>query len=232
VVRHAEVVEWKQPVPVAPSATGQPGLPEPMPTTPTAKSKDPALALPLAGWWRRFGSGIMDTVISWVLTIAMMAIVNPDFLPRWWSAYMAYSQEIQQGLLTGQITMPSTAFQAATSTLMLTAGAVTAVYCIVFLGTWGATLGHRLAGIKVVRAPLPPSLAAAGTGEFTEEKPGWLRAVSKGLGWALFSTGGGVFSLVQIVNVLLPLWHRRKQSVTDLFASTLIIRNLPTKKDA
>jgi uncharacterized RDD family membrane protein YckC len=67
-------------------------------------------------------------------------------------------------------------------------------------------------------------VALAGYPRFVEEKPGWLRSISKGLGWALFSTGTSWFALVQVINVFMPLFHPRKQSVTDLFASTLLVR--------
>jgi len=215
VVRHAEIIELKNPEP-----------------QPMVKAKDPALDLPLAGWWRRFGSGVADTIIAWGLTIAMLAIATPDFLSRWWSLYMDYSVQVQQSLMNGQLAAPGNMLLNANSYFLLVLGGVTAAYCVVFLGTWGATLGHKLMGIKVVKAPLPASLIPPqATVTFIEEKPGWLRSISKGLGWALFSSGGQLFTLVQLANVLLPLWHKRKQSITDLFASTLVIRNTPTKKD-
>lgn len=228
VVRRAEVVELRRPVPerlenpaAAPPATAAPA--------PSAKVRDPALDLPLSGWWRRFWSGVVDTIIAWALTVAMVWIATPNFLSRWWSLYMEYVGQVQTTLMPA---VPSTAFQTATSYLILAMGGVMAVYCIVFLGTWGATLGHRLAGIKVVKAPLPAALIPSQMDyHFTEEKPGWLRSISKGLGWALFSTGGSWFILIQLANVLLPLWHKRKQSLTDLFASTLVVRNIDTKKD-
>ena len=33
-----------------------------------------------------------------------------------------------------------------------------------------------------------------------------------------------IFTIIQVVNIIMPLWHRRKQSVTDLFASTLLVK--------
>ena len=186
--------------------------------------RDPALDLPLAGWWRRFGSGVVDSVISWLVTAIVLAIAAPDFVARWQEQYLAYGQEVLEGLQAGKLPDPSTALQSSTTTLMATLGGITAVYCIIFLGFWGATLGHRLMGVKVIKAPLPLAWAIKEQPAFTEEKPGLLRSISKGLGWALFSTGTSLFILVQLVNVLLPIWHRRKQSVTDLFASTLLVK--------
>ena len=193
------------------------------------KSADPALDLPLAGWWRRFGSGVADTVIAWALTIVVLMAAAPGYLPRLASGYMAYSAQVQQSLLgAGSLPMPPDALTQQVNALLLAVSGVTVLYCTVFLGTWGATLGHSLCGIKVIRAPLPPHLLALGPDKpFAEEKPGWLRSISKGLSWALFSAGGGFFVLVQLVNMLLPLWHRRKQSVTDLFANTLTVRARP-----
>jgi len=211
VVRHAESIELKDGVSKRPA---------------TAVA-DPALTLPLAGWWRRFGSGVVDTVIAWALTLVLVVVGTPHFLSTWWGLYWQYALDFQTSLASGNTSLlaPPTALQNSTSSLFLVAGAVTAVYCIIFLGTWGATLGQKLCGVKVVRAPLPMSvLAGQKDYTFTEEKPGWFRAVSKGLSWTLLSTGGGFFIIGQVVNVLMPLWHRRKQSLTDLFANTLMVK--------
>jgi len=202
----------------------------PPPGHQTRGMPDPAANLPLASWGRRFGSGIVDTAVAWALTLGVLTLAVPSFLRDWAHLYLEYGREFRATMLAGgAMTMPSAALQNQTTSLMLVAGGVSAVYCVLFLGTWGATLGHRLWGVKVVKAPLPLALlAAAGDKPFTVEKPGWLRSVSKGLSWALFSTGGGIFMIIQLVNIVLPLWQRRKQSVTDLFASTLLIR---TKRD-
>ena len=214
VVRHAEIIELKNP------------------QSAHAASTDPALDLPLAGWWRRFGSGVADTIIAWVLTFAMMTIASPDFLGHWQTLFNQWYDQVLAAVTTGQVVASPTALINASSEVLLVLGGVTAVYCVVFLGTWGATLGHKLMGVKVVKAPLPPSLIPAQANvTFKEEKPGWLRSISKGLGWALFSSGGILFGILQLFNVLLPLWQKRKQSITDLFASTLLVRNTPTKKD-
>jgi uncharacterized RDD family membrane protein YckC len=122
----------------------------------------------------------------------------------------------------------STALTQSLSMVTLVIGGVTAAYCVILFGTWGATPGQRLLGIKVVKAPLPMALVPQGERPvFTAEKPGWVRSLSKGLCWALFSTGGTWFMLVQIVNVFLPLFHRRKQSLTDILASTLVVLDSP-----
>jgi len=171
------------------------------------------------------GAGIIDSIIAWVLAAIVLLTAAPDFLSRTAEQYLAYSQEVADALLIGEFATPTQALANNVSTLLLALGGITAVYCIAFLGTWGATLGHKAVGVKVVRAPLSPSMIPPHTDyTFTEEKPGWLRAVSKGLSWALFSTGGSIFMLIQAVNVFLPLWHRRKQSVTDIFASTLLVK--------
>jgi uncharacterized RDD family membrane protein YckC len=186
----------------------------------------------LAGWWRRFGSGVADTAITWVLTLTLVVVTAPSFLNRLWSQYLAYAEQIATALSTpgAALPLPDVAWQQQYSTLLLVAGGVTIVYCATFLGTWGATLGQRLCGIKVVKAPPPPALIKAGATPFVEEKPGWVRAISKSLSWSLFSFGGQLFLLVQLLNALMPLWHRRKQSVTDLFANTLVVRATPAPR--
>jgi uncharacterized RDD family membrane protein YckC len=189
------------------------------------RTKDPALDQPLAGWWRRFGSGIVDMILAWVLTIGLLFVAAPGFLTNLGRQFLAYAADVQTAALSATIIMPNQALINDVSTLSLVAGGVMLAYTVIFLGAWGATLGQKLTGIRVIKAPVPVALLpAVAAREFTAEKPGWLRAVSKGLSWTLFATGGGIFVLVQLLNALLPLWHRRKQSVTDLFASTLVIR--------
>jgi uncharacterized RDD family membrane protein YckC len=181
--------------------------------------------MPLAGWWRRFASGVIDTIIAWVLTALVISVGSPNFVNRWQAQYTAYGEEFMAKLQLGQVLNPPPALMSATTTLMLVLSGVTALYCILMLGGSGATLGHKVMGVKVIKAPLSPAMMKAlNFPEFTMEKPGWLRAISKGLGWALFSTGSSWFLLVQLVNVLMPIWHKRKQSVTDLFASTLLVK--------
>jgi len=198
-----------------------------------ATTRDPALDLPLANWGLRFGSGVIDTIIAWTLTITVLVVASPGFLRQLGHLYMNYYRDFQTAWFAGTPTpgVPD-AFVQQMSTLSLVAGSVTAVYCVLFMGTWGATLGQRLFGIKVIRAPLPAALLNApdfvDVKPFTVEKPGWLRSVSKGVMWALFSTGGSLFLLVQLFNVLLPLWHKRKQSLTDLVATTLVISSKPS----
>ena len=189
---------------------------------------DPALTLPLAGWWRRFGAGVVDTVIAWLLSALVIAIAAPDTVSTWRNLFLSYYEEFLAGVSQGVAVQPSQGLLNASFTLMMVLGGITACYSILLLGSKGATLGHQLMGVKVVKAPLPMKwLSLAGYPRFIEEKPGWMRAFSKGLGWALFSTGTSWFALVQVVNVLMPLFHPRKQSVTDVFASTLLVKVRP-----
>jgi uncharacterized RDD family membrane protein YckC len=214
VVRRAEVIEAK---PWAAKEVDRPHR----------ALKDPALELPLSGWGRRFASGLIDTVIGWALTLGLLFIFAPSFLTHLGDSYMEYVRQLQGVILTGgnAFSIQPTALQYAVSTLLLAAGGVVAVYSIVFMGTWGATIGQRLCGITVVKAPLPVAILEQNPQiTFKVEKPGWVRSFFKGLAWAFFSTGGSIFILVQLVNALLPLWHKRKQSLTDLFANTLVIR--------
>lgn len=210
VVRRMEVV---RPKPWAADEVDRP--PRPM--------IDPVKSLPLAGWWRRFGSGVIDTAVAWVLAVVILLVFTPSFLPHLTDLYVSNVREV----LNSGIMSISTQLQLAVSMLMMVVGGVTVIYSVVFLGTWGATPGQRACGLKVIKAPPPAALMTHQMAqEFTQEKPGWLRSISKGLGWALFSTGGQLFVVVQLANALLPLWHKRRQSLTDLLANTLMVRDI------
>ena len=197
---------------------------------PPPQSDDPAQKLPLAGWWLKLISGLIDYVIVTALTLVVLALTARSFAIHLWQDYWDYSQSWAETLNAGVWSMPvpSQGLTNGAATVTLLAGGVMAVYTIIFLGTWGASLGQRAVGIWVVQAPLPNAmLSSEAKAKFKVVRCGWLRAVSKGLSWSLFSTGGSFFILVQIINVLLPLWHKRRQSLTDLFANTLVIVGKP-----
>ena len=189
--------------------------------------KDPAAGLPVAGWWQRFASGVIDYLITGVLSAVIIWLVASSTVTHLWDSLTSWWEAAVSAVLSGSVTTAALSLGtiSAVQTLLLLVGGVIVVYTSIFLGTWGATVGHRIAGIKVVRAPLPVSiLQEAETVSFTVEKPGWMRAVSKGLSRALFITGGPVFWVVQVINIFLPLAQRRHQSLTDMFANTLVIR--------
>lgn len=194
---------------------------------------DPARDQPLAGWWLKFFSGVIDYIVVTALTILVLLVFARGFAVHFWQSYWEYAQEVSQSLTPGG-PLPSIpqGLISAAATISLLGGGVMAVYTIIFLGSWGATLGQRLVGIWVIKAPLPASmLSPEAKAAFRVERCGWLRAISKGLSWSLFSTGGQWFLLIQLVNVLLPLWHKRRQSLTDLFANTLVIVGKPHSAD-
>ena len=194
---------------------------------------DPARALPLAGWWLKFFSGLIDYVVVAGLTLVVLFVFARSFAAHLWSSYWDYVHLATQALETGgSLPAQSQAFTSAAGTLTLLVGGVMALYTIIFLGSWGATLGQRAVGIWVVKAPLPASMMSAeAKANFRVETCGWLRAISKGLSWSLFSTGGSLFILVQLINVFLPLWHKRRQSLTDLFANTLVLVGKPHRPE-
>jgi uncharacterized RDD family membrane protein YckC len=170
---------------------------------------------------------VVDYIITGVLSVLVIGLVASSTVNRLSASLSSWWDMVVTAARTGSYTtaVPSQATIAGVQTLLLLVGAVIVVYTSVFLGTWGATIGHRVAGIRVIKAPLPMSiLQRTETAAFKVEKPGWMRAISKGLSWALFTTGGWLFWIVQVVNVFLPLAHRRHQSLTDMFANTLVIR--------
>jgi uncharacterized RDD family membrane protein YckC len=223
VVRQAESIELKNRL-IHPDGTVS------LPKT------DPTSTVPLAGWWRRAGSGVIDTIIAVALTAVLLIGGAPTLLQRWLTQMNAHSRELLAWAAAPSFTLPapSEIYATTTSTVGVLFGIVTIVYCALFLGFWGATIGHRICGVNVIKSP-HPSASPTADKKFTIEKPGWIRAVSKAMSWALFCNGGflilfqvlNVMILFLVVNVFLPLWHRRKQSLTDLFAGTLLVLRQP-----
>lgn len=173
--------------------------------------------VPLASW----GERLVATLVDWVVNMVLVAVVITVGVKDFWGRYLAESQAWADAVVAGQtdlLTMPPELLQLG-SLLMLVAGGVSLVYGTALLGTGGATLGQRLLKLKVV--PFGRGRA----------KLGWLQAIVRTCVWTLFAQGGSFIILIQVVSVLMPLWHPHKQTLTDLIARTQVVKVVPPTSD-
>ncbi len=169
--------------------------------------------VPLASWGQR----LVATLIDWVVNVVLVAVVLTFAVKDFWTRYLSESSAWADAIVAGQadfMTVPPELLHLGT-VMITTAAGVSMVYGVVFLGTWGATLGQKLLKIKVV----PFSRGKA--------KLGWLQAIVRTLMWTLLSHGGSFLLIVQLINVLLPLWQPNKQTIHDLIARTQVVKVVP-----
>ena len=232
-------VDEAQPTP-APGPTDPPGglAAGARPAPPVAAGGQTVAGFPLATWSRRVGGSLIDAVIVSLLLVVVLSLAR-DFTDRLVAEWRAWADpwlsQAQSGSPLQQFqtqmaqlgTVPPALLRLTEALVVIRAGLV-AIYSAAFLGAWGATPGMRLAGLRVVAAPplervaaLPPQWVSA---QDAAGRLGWSRALWRSLAWALLDAGFNFFALVQVFSLLMPLWHARRQTVHDLVARTVVIR--------
>jgi uncharacterized RDD family membrane protein YckC len=195
-------------------------------TEPITEEKNP---IRLAGWWRRVAATVIDSVIEYVLLMVVLLVAVPKMTTRMIALSQDYFAEIQRNAAQGKLVTPEIPGELLSYSVWLTIilTALIGLYAIVFLGTWQATPGQRMLGMKVVPAEAKPGeiipLSDPIDPAVRTVKLGWGRAVLRGLMWALLCSGGSLIMILQLFSVLMPLWHPRKQTIPDRLARTLVI---------
>ncbi len=166
--------------------------------------------VPLASWGERFAA----TLVDWVVNVLLVAIVLTVAVKDFWARYSAESTAWADAVLAGQADLLSLSPELIHlgTVMTTTAAGVSLLYGVVLLGLWGATLGQRLLRLRVV----PYGRGSA--------KLGWLQAVVRTAVWTILAQGGSFLLIVQLVNVLMPLWHPHKQTIHDLLARTQVVK--------
>lgn len=206
----------------APSMTWTPqglaaaqGLATAQGATPVNGMRVTADGVPLAGWWRRLVATVIDTVIVSLVTAIIVSIAARDFIVTLMDEYLAFMEDIQSSIAAGSTSIPQVpaSLVSGVSTLNWILLAATALYSIVLLATWSATLGQRLLGMRVV--PLDKGTAKLSVGT----------AILRGTMWSLLANGGSLLVFVQAFSGLMPLWHPKRQTIPDLAARTQVVRH-------
>jgi uncharacterized RDD family membrane protein YckC len=187
--------------------------------TGTASRRDIALASP----WRRLGAQTID----WIIIIVVSVIVFWSQLAVVWREYRAitvryypdFSTPAAQAALNSFIRNSS--YQHALTYWFAGMLGIAVAYFWVQHAAWGATLGKRIFGVRVVRAADRSRLGVVAAG---------LRTVAFLAGPAIFL----LLALITPVSILggvlwaadasLPLVDLRAQSLHDKLADTIVVR--------
>ncbi|WP_409483500.1 RDD family protein [Arsenicicoccus dermatophilus] len=172
---------------------------------------------PLAGWWRRVGANLLDSLLLSLLTVPLALGLLRDWIPevQAWMDQVAAQPETTT-------TMP--AVPQPDTTTLLQVGAVTLavffVYEIGCLSRWGRTLGRAATGISVRRVEAPLTVPFGRLAA---------RTVVKRLGDLVpIPLLGMLFSLV---DVLWPLGDGQRQALHDKAGRTLVVRGRVARGD-
>jgi uncharacterized RDD family membrane protein YckC len=177
---------------------------------PPAKATTTPDGVPLAGLGMRLLARIVD---SFVIGIVQLLIIAP-FLPGVFRRLVDYVDSHQQEFETGTLANPF-ALYTETGVLpllalwLVTSFVVQAGYSVTFIHLWGATLGKRVAGVRV----RPWAF---------EQRPSWAQS------WQRWLTGEAPTALVGLhglVDWLWPVWDQRKQALHDKWPDTVVVRS-------
>ncbi len=175
---------------------------------PVAKETTTSDGVPLAPYGRRVAGFLIDHV----LVSFLAALVTPFFVTnlsgRLETELGAYLTALRTSAPTAE---PSAELEHLLQLMTIGTAVTMFVYGVVCLLTLQGSLGQRVMGLKV---------APFGRGK---EKLPPAQAVLRTLIWTtLVSTS--VLALVQLFNLLLPLWQRRRQGIQDLLSFTQVVR--------
>ncbi|SDU82144.1 Protein of unknown function [Microlunatus sagamiharensis] len=170
--------------------------------------------VPLAGWWWRALAGLMDALlvgtVSFLLTLPFYREIVTAVSAYWGEAYRAAQ--------AGSTTPPPTPNFATLITgtdqllIMLVTFAVGMAYHLPLLRFRSATLGMMACGLRVV--PVDEGRS--------QERLTWSCVLVRALIWVL--PGALSLRILTVADVLLPLWHPKRQTLHDLAARTQVVR--------
>ena len=192
--------------PVAPYLAG----PGPVPSRQAVTTAD---GVPLAGWWWRALGGLIDAVLVGVVA----GLLTLPFYRALVGALRTFWNDALRAAQTGA-PVPATPNFAAMMTggdqllVVLVTFAVGMAYHLPFLRARGATLGLLACGLRVV--PVDEGRSTA--------RLSWSCVLVRALLWVL--PGALSLRILTVADVLLPLWHPRRQTLHDLAARTQVVR--------
>lgn len=169
--------------------------------------------VPLAGWWWRALAGLVDAVLVGTVSGLLTLPFYRDLL----GALRTFWGEAMRAAQTGGAPPATPNFAAMMSgtdqlLVVLVTFVIGAAYHVPLLRARGATLGLLACGLRVV-----PVDEGRSTVRLT-----WSCVVVRTLLWVL--PGALSLRILTVADVLLPLWHPKRQTLHDLAARTQVVK--------
>lgn len=161
----------------------------------------------LAGWWWRVLASIVDSLVL----LIPFAMVQSFLLGDAMVTLEQWSYDVLAEAERGSTTLP--AFPQGLLSdyfgYLLVVMALTAAYRVVLVATAGGTVGQLACGLRVVRE-----------GDHSLGRIGWGTSAVRGiLAVILFQV-----PVLGLVNALMPLFNRNRQTLHDLAAKTVVVK--------
>ena len=169
--------------------------------------------VPLAGWWWRALAGLIDALlVGTVSLLATLPFYSDLFgaVRTFWDAALRAAQSGAPAPTTPNFA----AMMSGTDQLLVTlvTFAIGMAYHLPLLRLRGATLGLLACGLRVV--PLDEGRSSG--------RLSWSSVLVRALLWVL--PGALSLRILTVADVLLPLWHPKRQTLHDLAARTQVVR--------
>jgi uncharacterized RDD family membrane protein YckC len=177
------------------------------------QARTTADGVPLAGWWWRALAGLIDALlVGTVSLVATLPFYRPllGALRTFWDSALQAAQAGAQPPATPNFSAMMTGGDQLLVTLVTLA--IGLAYHLPLLRARGATLGLMACGLRVV--PLDQGRST--------ERLSWSSVVVRALLWVL--PGALSLRILTVADVLLPLWHPKRQTLHDLAARTQVVR--------
>ena len=180
---------------------------------PSRQAVTTADGVPLAGWWWRALGGLIDAALVGTVSVVATLPFYRDLL----GAFRTFWGAAVNAAQTGGPPPPTPNFATMMSggdqlLVMLVTFVIGMAYHLPLLRVRGATLGMLICGLRVV--PLDEGRSTA--------RLAWSSVVVRALLWVL--PGALSLRILTVADVLLPLWHPKRQTLHDLAARTQVIR--------
>jgi uncharacterized RDD family membrane protein YckC len=190
-----------------------PPAPVPAGTRPALHTAD---GVPVSGWWMR----VLAAVLDYIFVSLIAGLISIPIYLRMVPAMTALFEESMQAAREGRVAPMAdpTRLMSPDDQLQITliAIGIGLLYHVIFLRWRGATPGKLITGLRVV--PVDQGRAAAPLS--------WRSVLIRSLIWVLPGTSL-VLLLFQLVDVLVPLGHPKRQALHDLAAATQVIKKTP-----
>ena len=204
------------PTPLPPAAVGGPMPDQATGPAGTQPARHTADGVPVSGWWMR----VLAAVLDYIFFSLIAGLISIPVYLRMMPAMTALFEESMRAAQEGRVApiVDPTRLMSPDDQLQITliALGVGLLYHAIFLRWRGATPGKLITGLRVV--PVDQGRAAGPLS--------WRSVIARTLVWVLPGTIA-VLLIFQLIDVLVPLGHPKRQAIHDLAAATQVIKKTP-----
>ena len=172
--------------------------------------------VPVSGWWMRVLAAVVDYIFVSLIAGLISIPIYLRMMPAMTALFEESMRAAQEGRMApiadpSRLMSPDDQLQ-----ITLIALGIGLLYHAAFLRWRGATPGKLITGLRVV--PVDQGRASAPLA--------WRSVITRALIWVL-PGAIAVLLLFQVVDVLVPLGHPKRQAIHDLVAATQVIKKTP-----